>query len=758
MASIAIVETKPSRNDYVSLFNNEFEFDQYQLCSNPSVKRVLKRDVDIEFNPDDYEWVILIGSESLKYYTKNGSITEYSGRCVDDKFLPAINPAMLAFKPEAKRTWDESRDNIIKFISGDLKVEKVDKCYGITESSDLYVFLDKAIDHDNDFIALDSETSGLYPRDGHMLGISLSYEEEHGAYIDCNCIDEKAEHLLQLLFDKKRVVFHNAKFDIAFFEYHFGFKFPRFEDTMLMHYMLDEQPGTHGLKQLTLKHTPYGDYEKPMYQWIEDYRKRNGILKDSFSWDMIPFDIMKDYAAMDAVATFLLFQKFENALVKNEKMYSVYKDILIPGCRFLIDAQDNGVPFDKQRLLKSTSLMQDDIDKAVASLYEYTEVKTFEAAQGKDFNPNSTVQLRALLFDYLNLTPTGKKTGTGAHSTDAEVLGKLAEVHPVPKLVLDIRQKVKIKSTYLDKILPQLDRDSRLRTNFNLHGTTSGRLSSSGKMNMQQIPRDNPIVKGCIRATEGNKIVAMDLTTAEVYCAAVLANDKALMKVFQDGGNFHSNIAKLVFDLPVPVEEVAEHYSTERQMAKAVTFGIMYGAGPKKISEQVTKDSGRFFSTTEAKEVIDDYFHQFHALKSWLDRSKQFIQDNGFIYSYFGRKRRLPNVFSEDKGIAAHEVRSGINFLVQSIASDVNLLGAIDAHQAIKDIGAEKDMRIFALVHDSVLAEVKEDKVDEYCKILKSSVQKDRGLSIPGSPVGCDFDVGDDYSFGKFEAKYEIIT
>ena len=758
MANIAIVEVKPGRNDYVSLFNNEFEFDQFQLCSNPSVKRVLKRDIDIEFDPDNYEWVILIGSESLKYYTKEGSITEYSGRCIDDKFLPAINPAMLAFKPEAKKTWDESRDNIVKFINGDLKVEKVDKCYGITESADLHVFLDNALNHDNDFVALDSETSGLYPRDGHMLGISLSYEKEHGAYIDCNCIDEKAEGLLQQLFDKKRVVFHNAKFDIAFFEYHFGFKFPRFEDTMLMHYMLNEQPGTHGLKQLTLKHTPYGDYEKPMYQWIEEYRKRNGILKDSFSWDMIPFEVMQDYAAMDAVATFLLFQKFENALVKNEKMHSVYKDILIPGCRFLIDAQDNGVPFDRQRLLKSTSLMQEDIDKAVASLYEYTEVKTFEAAQGKDFNPNSTVQLRALLFDYIGLTPTGKKTGTGAHSTDAEVLGKLAEVHPVPKLVLDIRQKVKIKSTYLDKILPQLDRDSRLRTNFNLHGTTSGRLSSSGKMNMQQIPRDNPIVKGCIRATEGNKIVAMDLTTAEVYCAAVLAKDKALMKVFQDGGNFHSNIAKLVFNLPVPVEEVAEHYSTERQMAKAVTFGIMYGAGPKKISEQVSKDSGRFFSTTEAKEVIDDYFQQFHALKSWLDSSKKFIQDNGFIYSYFGRKRRLPNVFSEDKGIAAHEVRSGINFLVQSIASDVNLLGGIDAHRAIKEINAEKDMRIFALVHDSVLAEVKEERVDEYCEILRNSVQKDRGLSIPGSPVGCDFDIGDDYSFGKFEAKYETIT
>ena len=750
--AIAIVETKPSRNDYVDLFENSFEFDQFQLCSNPSVKRVLKRDVDIEFNPDNYDWVILVGSEPLKFYTKEGSITEYSGRIVDAKFLPVITPAMLAFKPEAKKTWEESRDNVFKYLNGEMKQEKLENIYGITESADLYVFLTRALEHENDFVALDSETSALYPRDGHMLGISMSYEPEHGAYIDCNCIDEKAEELLQLIFDKKRVVFHNAKFDIAFFEYHFGFKFPRFEDTMLMHYMLDEQPGTHGLKQLTLKHTPYGDYEKPMYQWLEDYRKRTGILKDSFSWDMIPFDIMKDYAAMDAVCTFLLFQKFEAALVKNEKMYSVYRDILIEGCRFLIDAQDYGVPFNKDRLMKSTALMQKEIDEAVEKLYTYPAVKMFEDAQGKDFNPNSTVQLRGLLFDFLQLTPTGKKTGTGANSTDAEVLGKLAEVHEIPKLVLDIRQKVKIKSTYLDKIYPQLDRDSRLRTNFNLHGTTSGRLSSSGKMNMQQIPRDNPIVKGCIKAKEGNKIVAMDLTTAEVYCAAVLANDKALMKVFQDGGNFHSQIAKLVFNLPGTVEEVTEHYSTERQMAKAVTFGIMYGAGPKKISEQVSKDSGKYFSTTEAKEVIDDYFAQFHGLKSWLDKSKQFIQDNGFIYSYFGRKRRLPNVFSEDKGIAAHEVRSGINFLVQSIASDVNLLGAIDSHKEVKERGMRA--QIFALVHDSILAEVDEEEVEEYCEVVRRNVQKDRGLSIPGTPIGCDFDIGDDYSFGKFDSKY----
>ena len=754
MAKIALVESKPSRNDYVRLFENEIQFDKYELCSDPTVKKVLKRDCDIEINQDDYDWIILVGSECLKYFTSQNSVTEYSGRCIDDKYLPVINPAMLAFKPEAKKTWEESRENIVKYTKGQLKQQKLgdDKCYGIRDSKELHRYLIKARDHANDFVALDSETSGLYPRDGYMLGISLSYEAEHGVYIDCECIDETAEVLLQQIFNKKRVVFHNAKFDLAFFEYHFRFKFPRFEDTMLLHYMLDENPGTHGLKQLSLKYTPYGDYEKGMYEWIDDYCRRNGILKGSFSWDLIPFDVMQDYAAMDAVCTFLLFQKFENALVKNDRLYGVYRDILLPGCRFLTDIQDAGVPFDKERLQASSVLMQEQIDEAIAKLYTYPAIKEFEHNQGKDFNPNSTLQLRGLLFDFLGLKPTGKKTGTGAHSTDAEVLKELAEEHEVPQLVLDIRQKVKIKSTYLDKIYPQLDRDSRLRTGFNLHGTTSGRLSSSGKMNMQQIPRDNPIVKGCIKASPGTKIVAMDLTTAEVYCAAVLANDKNLMDVFRSGGNFHSNIAKLVFNLPCEVEEVAEQFGTQRQMAKAVTFGIMYGAGPKKISEQVTKDSGKYFSMNEASAVIRDYFEQFHGLKRWLDDNKRFIQDNGFIYSHFGRKRRLPNVFSQDKGIASHEVRSGINFLVQSIASDVNLLGAIDAHNEID----QSQAKIFALVHDSILAEVEEDYVDEYMEIVKNCIQKDRGMSIPNCPVGCDFDVGDDYSFGKFEAKYGI--
>ena len=189
---IALIESKPSRNKFFELFQNKFNFESFVLCSNPQVKKVLKRDVDIQFNPDDYDWVILVGSEPLKYYTKATSITEYSGRIVEDKFLPVINPAMLAFKPEAKKTWEESRDNIVKYIHGELKQETLskDEIFGITDSKDLYVFLDDALNHDNDFIALDSETTSLYPRDGHMIGISLSYKKNHGAYISTDCIVE----------------------------------------------------------------------------------------------------------------------------------------------------------------------------------------------------------------------------------------------------------------------------------------------------------------------------------------------------------------------------------------------------------------------------------------------------------------------------------------------------------------------------------------------------------------------------------------
>ena len=754
--NIALIDKAPNRTNYHNHFKDSFEFDHYHLCSEFK-KKVLKRDVDIEIDLDLYDWIILVGSEALQFFTRERSITEHSGRLIDDKFLPVINPAMLSFKPEARRIWDDSLRNIIGYIDGSLKpIEySTEKFKGIENKEEALEYINNAINSDSEYISCDTETTGLFPRDGYILGISLAYEEDSGVYILTDIIDEEVEEQLQKLFWNKKVIFHNAKFDLAMLEYHFNFEFPRVEDTMLLHYLLNENPGTHGLKQLAMKHTKYGDYEKPLTEYIEQYCRRNRVLKSQFNWGMIPFDIMQVYSAMDAVVTFILFHVFKEAIAKNPKLEKVYDDILIPGVFFLKDMQDIGVPFDRKRLELAQNLMTEDIEEAINGLYNFPEVKIFEKGQGKEFNPNSTVQLRSLLFDYIGLKPTGKKTGTGANSTDAEVLQKLGMQHEIPKLILNIRQKSKIKNTYLDKIIPQLDRDSRLRTNFNLHTTTSGRLSSSGKLNMQQIPRDNPIIKGCIKAKDDNKIVAMDLTTAEVYVAAALSDDKNLQQIFRTGGNFHNSIAKLVFKLPCKINDVTKYYPVERQAAKAVTFGIMYGAGAHKISDQVTKDSGTYFSIQEAQEVINDYFYQFKDLKKWLELCREFIEANAFIYSTFGRKRRLLNVRSSDKGIASHEIRSGINFLVQSVASDINLSGAIDMHNYIKRHNLKS--KIFALVHDSVLAEVPEHEIDHYCKKLKEFMQKDRGVYISGCPITCEFEIAEDYSNGKFEKNYSQL-
>ena len=755
MAKVALVETKPSRTNFKEAFDGKFEFDKYALCSDSSVKRVLKKDVDIEIDTDAYDWVILVGADAVKYFTKITSVSDYSGKIVEDKFLPIINPAMLAFKPEAERLWQESKKSITDFITGAVKAVSYDtgNFIGITEEEEALAYIQAAIDHENPFVALDSETTSLYPRNGHVLGISLCYKRDHGAYIAADAITEAVSKKCQELWLKKKVIFHNAKFDRAFLNYHFRWEFPNYEDTMLIHYLIDENPGNHGLKQLALKYTIYGDYEKPMYDFIDEYRKKHKILKDEFTFDLIPFDIIKTYAAIDSVVTFLIYIKLKPAITKNPKLLWVYDNILIPGSSFLEEMQGNGVPFDKRRLEKARLMMQTDIDASVEKLYKYEDIRKLEKDQGKEFNPGSTQQLRKLLFDYLKLNPTGKKTGTGAHSTDAEVLEELGTEHPIPGLILEIRKKNKIKNTYLDKILPQLDRDGRLRTGFNLHSTTSGRLSSSGKMNMQQLPRDNPVVKGSIKAKDGYKIVSMDLTTAEVYVAAVLSKDKALMEVFKSGGDFHSTIAKVVFNLPCAVEDVKKLYPLQRQAAKAVTFGIMYGAGPSKIAWQVTKDartndpSAPEFTKSQAEQVIKDYFKRFKGLAKWITDNQTFISMNGFTYSHFGRKRRLPNVFSSDRAIVGHTVRSGLNFLVQSAASDINLLAAIEMGNYIRETGMKT--RIFALVHDSILAEVPEDEIDHYGTMLRQFVQKDRGLSIPGCPIGCDLEIGPDYSFGN---------
>lgn len=747
---IALIDKAPSKNDYSKYF--DFEFEHFHMSSVP-IQKLLKKDVDLEIDLDYYDLVILVGSEAAKEYAKITSVTNYAGQLVNSKFVCISNPAMLIFKPEGKQDFERACARIKEYASGKQGDKAVGDFKGIDNEEEAKAFFLEVLENAGQFVAMDTEGTALYPRDGYVLGISMTYKKGHGRYVLTDIISDELFEIIQKIIDTRDIVFHNMKYDIKMLEYHTPLRFRRdhVHDTMVLHYVLDEN-GQHGLKALALKYTNFGDYDAELEDFKKNYCSTHGILQDDFTYDLIPFDIICQYASIDTAVTFELLHKFLPILEKNEKLSKVYYNLLIPGTLFLNDMEEIGIPISVERMAAAEKYLDECIENAKKEIYEYEEIKAFETSEGIIFNPNSVQQLRKVLFDFVGLTPTGKLTATGAISTDAEVLEELSGEHPLPAAILKVRQLGKIKNTYISKILPEVDRDGRIRTNFNLIFTTSGRLSSSGKFNAQQIPRDDPIIKGCIFAPEGYSIVSQDLQTGEMFYAAVLSGDKNLQAVFKSKGDFHSSIAKMVFDLPCEVEDVKKLYPAMRQSAKAISFGILYGSGPQKVSDTVSKATGEYYGVDRARDDIDAYFTKFKKLKTWLKSREEFIKANGFTYSFFGRKRRLINVFSADKGIAAHEVRSGINSEIQSLCSDVNLLGAMDTANAIKHL----DAHIFALVHDSIVACVKDEHVEEYCALLKYHTQKDRGCSIEGCPIGVDQEVGKDYSFGKFEKHYKL--
>ena len=572
MKKIALIDKAPNRTRYGDYFN--FEFDHYHMSSVP-ITKLLKKDVDLEVDLDQYDIVILVGSEAAKEYAKITSVTNMAGHLVDDKFIAISNPAMLSFKPEGKPDFQRACDKIHKYISGDLRPTKEGDYAGISDTNEAKRYLREILENAQGYVAWDTETTALYPRDGYVIGVSLTYKTHQGRYIMTDCLDEVCIALLKKIAKEFITVFHNMKFDFKMIKYHLDIDFDRtrVHDTMLLHYVLDEND-SHSLKALALKYTDHGDYDSELDDFKKSYCATNGILQDDFTYDLIPFDIICLYAAIDTAVTYDLFFKFWPIVEKNEKLRSVYSKLLIDGTLFLMDMEEVGIPVNKERMELASMYLDAQIEQAKEVVYGFDEVKRFEKDTGKIFNPGSVMQLRVVLFDYLGLNPTGKKTATGAISTDAEVLEELSKEHPLPAAILKVRQLTKIRNTYISKILPEIDKDGRIRTNFNLIFTTSGRLSSSGKFNAQQIPRDDPIIKGCIYAPAGYTIISQDLTTAEVYYAAVLSGDKNLQQVFKSGGDLHSTIAKMVFNLPCEVSEVKALFGTMRQAAKAITFGI----------------------------------------------------------------------------------------------------------------------------------------------------------------------------------------
>jgi len=725
-------------NKVIDKYLKGVEYDTKFLHSG-SKEKILKKDLDLDMSElDGYKILCPVGADALKYVAGMTGIQKYNGVFIEKKYLPIMHPNITIIKPQMEDEIQRAFSQIPKLLDGeDLQSHEKDYCFIETQSQ-----LDKYTQEleDATTLVVDIETTSVSPHTGVILGIAISTRPHQGLYVSSELVYKHKEWFYNL-FKNRKCIFHNSKFDTNYMETELGFEFPDYEDTMLLHYCLEEAVGTHGLKPLALRFTDLGDYERELDEYKKSWARKNKVKLADFNYGMLPSDILAPYACKDADATFQLYMKFKPLVDKSEEFNRLYSTILLPATHAMKRLEKNGGPIEIEQVTYLTEQYTIDMEECLEEIMMSDAVQRFERTQGKDFNPNSTYHLRELFFNILNMKVT-KKTETGAPSTDKEVLANMG--HPLADAILDLREKTKLAGTYISNIRNGVDKDGRLRSGFNIHGTTSGRLSSSGNLNYQNIPRDNKDIKKLFRARPGYKIIQCDLGTAEVYYAAMLSGDEFLQKAFTDKLDFHSYVAKQMFNLPEAVNEVKKLHPNERQYAKAITFGIMYQAGPAKIAETVNKDAkpGEEISVPQSKQFINKYFSEAKMLKKFIDSSNQQIENHAFIYSFFGRKRRLPEAKSPNQGVAKHAIRSGVNFLVQSVASDINVLGVIDLIKWIEDNDYIDAILPFTVVHDSIVAEVREDLIDTYIENARRCIQTDRGLTIPGCPIKVDFEVG----------------
>ena len=742
MSNVCFVFASGVEKDPTKVINKYLKDTDYDVKFLHSGKKekILKKDIDLDFEElNTYKIVGLIGAEPLKYIAGMTGIQKYNGMFIEKKYLPIMNPNIAVFKPQLEDDIVRAFNQVPKLLSGEDLGKQAEKDYCFVETEDQFQNYREQFE-DAKKIVVDIETTSVSPHTGTILGIALSTRPHQGIYVSVDIVNKHKQWFHNLFMDKL-CIFHNSKFDTNYMETEMGFEFPNYEDTMLLHYCLEEAVGTHGLKPLALRFTDLGDYERELDEYKKSWARKNKVKLADFNYGMLPSDILAPYACKDADATFQLYGKFKPLVEKSEDFNRLYENILLPATHAMKTLEKNGGPINIEQVNWLAEQYQIDMEECLEEINTHEAVQRFERVYEKTFNPNSTAQLRDLFFSILKLKPT-KKTDTGAWSVDKEVLTNLN--HPLSEAILELREKTKMAGTYISNIKNGVDKDGRLRSGFNIHGTTSGRLSSSGNLNYQNIPRDNKDIKKLFKARPGYKIIQCDLGTAEVYYAAMLSGDKFLQKAFIDKLDFHSYVAKQMFNLPEEVNQVKKLHPNERQYAKAITFGIMYQAGPAKIAETVNKDAkaGEEITSAQSKQFIQKYFNEARSLKRFIDGSNQQIENHAYIYSFFGRKRRLPEAKSPNRGVAQHAIRSGVNFLVQSVASDINVLGVIDLVKWIEDNDYGDVIKPFTVVHDSIVSEVREDLIDTYIENAKRCIQTDRGLSIPNCPIKVDFEIG----------------
>ena len=436
-----------------------------------------------------------------------------------------------------------------------------------------------------------------------------------------------------------------------------------------------------------------------------------GFDLEDISWEYLQARFAAPVEAATSITAIVrLKQKLQKEL-HNKSLDKLFYDIEMPLVEVLAQMEINGIKIDR-KVLKGLS---EDLGKKLKKL-----TKEIYSTSGTDFNINSPKQLREILFEKLKL-PVVKKTKTGP-STNEEVLRKLAKKHKLPAMLLEYRQLMKLKSTYIDALPELADKlTSRIHTSFKQTGTETGRLSSANP-NLQNLPirtdLGSQIRRAVIVSAAGWDLVSCDYSQVELRILAHLCGDQRLIEAFRDGKDIHKITASLIYDI-----KETDVDDQMREVAKRINFGIVYGLSAYGLSRDLN------ISFEDAQQFIDAYFLRYPKVKEYIEEQITRAREEGFVTTILGRRRYLPEINSSNMAIRALSERQAVNTPIQGSASDLIKLAMVNIYHQIQ----EKKLKTAMLlqVHDELVFEVPQDELKESIELIRERMESALKLKVP---------------------------
>jgi DNA polymerase-1 len=505
----------------------------------------------------------------------------------------------------------------------------------------------------------------------------------------------------------------NIKYDMCVFRRH-GVEIGPVDDTMLISFVLDAGKNNHGMDELAELH---------LGQKTIKFSDVAGSGAKQVTFDKVPLDKARDYAAEDADVTMQLWARLKPRLVP-ERVTAMYETIERPLIPVLLSMESAGIKVDALKL-KGLSA---DFEKRLAEL----EGEIHRIA-GREFNVGSPKQLGEILFDEQKL-PGGKRNKNGSWATDASVLEDLAaQGHPLPVKILEHRQLAKLKGTYTDALMRQVDaKTGRVHTSYHMTGAATGRLASTDP-NLQNIPvrsEEGRKIRQAFIAETGHKLLSADYSQIELRLLAHVADIPALKEAFARGDDIHAITASEMFGVPVKGMD-----PLMRRRAKAINFGIIYGISAFGLANQLG------IGQQEAKEYIAKYFQRYPGIRDYMERTKDFARKHGYVLTPFGRRIHLRFIHDKSQGMRAFAERAAINAPLQGGGADIIKRAMIRLPGALA--GANLKARMLLQVHDELLFEVPEKELDKTRDITRKVMESAASLTVP---LVVDTGVGDNWA------------